>query len=111
MIEYGSQGLKETFISRGGCDGIYGNLLPYNSGLYSLGTNSKKWGNIYSNYLNSDQIISNGILTVGASISAGGSVTGNTILGNTAKFDTFCKIGNTKFTYDAANERVVISFE
>lgn len=111
VISMNSKGASETSISRGGCSGIYGSLTPQTSGLYSLGTNSKKWGNIYSNYLNSDQIISNGTLTVGASISAGGSITGNTIFGNTAKFDTFCKIGNTKFTYDAANERVVISFE
>ena len=111
LIEYASQGLKETFISRGGCNGIYGSLTPHTSGLYSLGTNSKKWGNIYSNYLNSDQIVVNGTLTSGGSISTAGVISANTVAGNTAKFDTFCKIGNTKFTYDAANERVVISFE
>lgn len=49
LINFNSYGVKETFVSRGGCDGIYGPLVPYTDGAYDLGSSAKKWNNIYAN--------------------------------------------------------------
>ena len=48
LINYGSEGVKETFISRGGCNGIYGSLLPHSNNSLDLGSSSKKWANVYA---------------------------------------------------------------
>ena len=48
LINYGSEGVKETFISRGGCNGIYGSLLPQSNNSLDLGSSSKKWANVYA---------------------------------------------------------------
>ncbi|MDF2841760.1 MAG: hypothetical protein K0R00_186 [Herbinix sp.] len=50
VINYGSEGLKETFISRGGSS-IYGNLYPHTNNAYSLGDSSHLWSNGYFNTL------------------------------------------------------------
>lgn len=48
LMAYNSAGVTETFISRGGCSGIYGNLIPYTTNSYNLGSSSKKWANVYA---------------------------------------------------------------
>lgn len=111
LIEYCSKGVSETFISRGGCDGIYGHLIPYSAATYSLGTSAKRWNNIYSSYINSDTIVTNSYIAAAGSISSGGTVSGTSLQSGQAILENYLKVGNTKFTYDAANERVVISFE
>lgn len=55
VLNYGSSGLKETYMSRGGCDGVYGDILPFTDTLYDLGSISKRWKTIYAN-----SFISNG---------------------------------------------------
>ena len=47
LINYGSSGVKETFISRGGCEGIYGNLSPNKNSDINLGSGDKHWNTIY----------------------------------------------------------------
>lgn len=48
ILNYGSEGLKETFVSRGGSS-IYGNFYPHTNNMYTLGTSSNKWLNVYAN--------------------------------------------------------------
>ena len=48
LINYGSQGVKETFVSRGGCNGIYGNLLPNKNSDIDLGSSEKHWKTVYA---------------------------------------------------------------
>ena len=52
LLNYGSFGVTETFISRGGCDGIYGSLIPYTTTSYDLGSSSKKWSTVYATTFN-----------------------------------------------------------
>ena len=56
LVNYGSAGVTETFISRGGCSGIHGSLSPNKDGSYDLGTSSKKWKNVYADTLNGTTI-------------------------------------------------------
>lgn len=49
LINYSSSGVNETFISRGGCSGIYGSLIPQTTNNADLGSSSKRWKNIYAN--------------------------------------------------------------
>lgn len=55
ILNYGSNGLKETYMSRGGCDGVYGDILPFTDKIYSLGSTNKQWETVYAN-----SFISNG---------------------------------------------------
>ena len=48
LINFGSQGVKETFVSRGGCNGIYGNLLPNKNSDIDLGSSEKHWKTVYA---------------------------------------------------------------
>lgn len=48
IINYGSSGLRETFLPKDGGE-TYGSISPYNNEQYDLGTSSKKWKNIYAN--------------------------------------------------------------
>lgn len=52
LINYGSYGVNETFISRGGCNGIYGSLIPNANDTFDLGSSSKKWKNGYFTNIN-----------------------------------------------------------
>lgn len=56
LVNYGSAGVTETFISRGGCSGIHGSLSPNKDGSYDLGTSSKRWKNVYADTLNGTTI-------------------------------------------------------
>lgn len=48
LLNYGSYGATETYISRGGCAGIYGSLVPHTTNSINLGSSSKKWANVYA---------------------------------------------------------------
>lgn len=48
LLNYGSYGVTETYISRGGCAGIYGSLVPHTNNNINLGSSSKKWANVYA---------------------------------------------------------------
>ena len=52
VLKYNSTGMQETFVSRGGCSGIYGNLTPYSNNSVSLGTSAKRWSNVYAGTVN-----------------------------------------------------------
>ena len=51
IINYGSAGVSETYISRGGCEGIYGSLIPHTNNLIDLGSSSKKMKGVYATTL------------------------------------------------------------
>lgn len=48
LINYASKGVAETYISRGGCEGIYGDISPYSNESINLGASSKKYANVYA---------------------------------------------------------------
>ena len=48
VVNYGSSGLRETFLPKDGGE-VFGSISPYNNEQYDLGTSSKKWKNIYAN--------------------------------------------------------------
>lgn len=52
LLNYGSAGATETYISRGGCAGIYGSLVPHTNNNINLGSSSKKWANVYATTFN-----------------------------------------------------------
>lgn len=47
IINYGSQGVRLPYMSRGVDDDVYRSIHPAASGTYSLGTSSKKWADGY----------------------------------------------------------------
>lgn len=47
IINYGSCGLQETFISRNGSS-IYGHITPFSNNSVNLGSSSSKWANVYA---------------------------------------------------------------
>lgn len=55
-INYLSDGINNISISRGGCDGIYGDLLPFKDGDINLGSSAKAWKNIYSETIVSSNV-------------------------------------------------------
>lgn len=55
VINYGSGGLKETFVSKGGSE-IYGNFTPYETNARYLGTQSKQWHSIHGKTLYEDGV-------------------------------------------------------
>lgn len=52
LINYGSAGVRETYMSRGIDDPIYRNITPNTNNTYNLGTSSKKWANGYFTNIN-----------------------------------------------------------
>lgn len=52
LLNYGSAGATETFISRGGCSGIYGSLIPHTNNGVNLGSSDKKWNTVYASTFN-----------------------------------------------------------
>lgn len=52
LINYASKGVANTYVSRGGCDGVYGDLLPHYDDRINLGHEQKKWKNVYTNKIN-----------------------------------------------------------
>ena len=52
LINYGSAGVRETYMSRGIDDPIYRSITPNTNNSYNLGTSSKKWANGYFTNIN-----------------------------------------------------------
>ena len=48
LISFNSRGVSNVYISRGGCDGIYGNLLPNKNADVDLGSEAKHWKTVYA---------------------------------------------------------------
>ena len=56
VCNYGSIGVRQTYMSRGIDDYIFRNITPNSSSTYSLGDSSHKWKNIYVDTLNGTTI-------------------------------------------------------
>ena len=52
IYNYGSMGLRETYMSRGADDYVFRNITPNFNNTYNLGTSSLKWANIYATTFN-----------------------------------------------------------
>lgn len=52
IYNYGSLGVRETFMSRGIDDEVMRNITPVTNNVYNLGSSSKKWANVYATTFN-----------------------------------------------------------
>ena len=57
IVNYGSSGLRETYMSRGSDDPVFRNITPYASGTYSLGGSSSKWSAVYANDISATRFL------------------------------------------------------
>ena len=59
IINYGSKGVRETYMSLGCDDDIMRNLYPKATNTYNIGSSTKQWNSIYGNkiYQNTKQVI------------------------------------------------------
>ena len=48
VYNYGSIGLRETYMSRGSDDYVFRNITPNANNTYALGNTSHKWSNVYA---------------------------------------------------------------
>lgn len=63
IYNYGSKGVRETYMSRGIDDYIFRNITPNSNNTYDLGSSSNKWKNIYANNVEAANIAVNKTLT------------------------------------------------
>ena len=56
VYNYGSLGLRETYMSRGVDDVIFRSITPNANATYNLGSSSNKWNHAYAKYLNDTEI-------------------------------------------------------
>lgn len=52
VYNYGSAGLRETYMSRGDDDHLFRSITPNANNTYALGSSSLKWSNVYANAYN-----------------------------------------------------------
>ena len=52
VYNYGSAGLRETYMSRGADDPIFRSITPYANNTYNLGSSSNKWNTVYATTFN-----------------------------------------------------------
>lgn len=52
VYNYGSAGLRETYMSRGADDNLFRSITPNANNTYALGSSSLKWSNVYANAYN-----------------------------------------------------------
>lgn len=52
IYNYGSKGVRETYMSRGIDDYIFRNITPNSNNTYNLGSSSNKWANVYATTFN-----------------------------------------------------------
>lgn len=57
ILNYGSSGLRETYMSRGIDDPVFRNITPYASGTNNLGSSVSRWLNIYGNNIYTNRIV------------------------------------------------------
>lgn len=48
IYNYASLGLREPYMSRGEDDPVFRNITPNTTNIYNLGSNDKKWANVYA---------------------------------------------------------------
>ena len=48
VYNYGSLGVRQTYMSRGMDDPVFRSITPYSNNTYSLGSSSNKWANVYA---------------------------------------------------------------
>ena len=80
LINYSSAGISEVAVSRGGCAGIYGSLIPSATNSIDLGSSSRVWKNIYATTFTgalSGNASSASKLATARTISLTGAVTGS----------------------------------
>lgn len=51
IVNYGSSGLRETFLPKDG-GSVYGSITPYSNNSINLGNSSSKWSNVYATTFN-----------------------------------------------------------
>ena len=51
IVNYGSSGLRETFLPKDG-GSVYGSITPYSNNSIDLGNSSSKWSNVYATTFN-----------------------------------------------------------
>lgn len=56
LYNYGSLGLRETYMSRGVDDAVFRSITPNANVTYNLGSSSNKWNHAYAKYLNDTEI-------------------------------------------------------
>lgn len=84
VYNYGSIGVRETYMSRGEDDPVFRNITPNTTNIYNLGSNDKKWANVYATTFT-------GNLT-GTASRATGDADGNAIK------TTYAKLASPTFT-------------
>ena len=75
VINYGSGGLRETFLPKDG-GSIYGNITPYPNSIFNLGSSSSKWANVYATSFVGNSSTATKLATA-RTITLSGSVTGS----------------------------------
>ena len=75
VINYGSSGLRETFLPKDG-GSIYGNITPYSNSIFNLGSSSSKWANVYATSFVGNSSTATKLATA-RTITLSGSVTGS----------------------------------
>ena len=56
IYNYGSSGLRETYMSRGSDDPIFRSITPNTNNTYSLGSSSNKWNTVYATTFNGNAL-------------------------------------------------------
>lgn len=56
IYNFGSLGLRETYMSRGVDDAVFRSITPNANVTYNLGSSSNKWNHAYAKYLNDTEI-------------------------------------------------------
>lgn len=47
-----SEGVRKTYMSRGRDDGVWRSITPWTTNVFSLGSSSKKWNNVWTHNIN-----------------------------------------------------------
>lgn len=86
LINYGSAGMREGWMSRGIDDSIYRNITPSIDDTYSLGSSNKKWANIYATTPastdNSTKVATTAFVKAQGYTTNTGNVTGSSLTAN-----------------------------
>ena len=94
LINYGSVGVNETFVSRGGST-MYGDLTPYANTGASLGSSSKYWNNVYAKSFVRSGGTSSQFLKADGSVDSNTYITHQDISGKADKATTLAGYGIT----------------
>lgn len=57
IVNYGSSGSRETYMSRGIDDPVFRNITPYATGTNNLGSSTSSWLNIYGNNIYTNRLV------------------------------------------------------